>query len=79
MLDTLDVKWRVIAFDKSTILLRAVGQLKSRALHAHPCHAIVELGADPGSLVTSWRIYGACCTSPHSPAIPFSCLAGAHR
>ena len=31
VLDTLDVKSRVIAFDKSNILLRAVGQLKSHA------------------------------------------------
>ena len=31
VLDTLDVKSRVIAFDKLNILLRAVGQLKSHA------------------------------------------------
>ena len=57
MLDTLDVKWLVIAFDKSTLLLRAVGQLKSRAWHAHPGHADVQLEADAGGLVTSWSIY----------------------
>ena len=31
VMDTLDVKSRAIAFDKSNILLRAVGQLKSHA------------------------------------------------
>ena len=51
VLYTLDVKSWIIAFDKSTLLLRAVGQLKSRAWHARPVHAAVEVGADPGSLV----------------------------
>ena len=59
MLDTLDVKWLVIAFDKSNLLLRAVGQLKSRAWHAHPGHADVHLEADPGGLVTYRSIPGA--------------------
>ena len=59
MLYTLDVKSCIIAFDKSTLLLRAIGQLKSRAWRARPVHATVEVRADHGSLVTSRSIYGA--------------------
>ena len=63
MLDTLDVKWRVIAFDNSNLLLRAVGQLESRAWHAHPLHADVQLEADPGGLLTYRSMPGACAVS----------------
>ena len=59
VLYTLDVKSRVIAFDESSLMLRAVGQLKSRAWRARPVHAAVEVEADPGSLVTSRSISGA--------------------
>ena len=59
MLYTLDLKSWIIAFDKSTLLLRAVGQLKSHAWRARPGHATVEVRADTCSLVTSKSIYGA--------------------
>ena len=61
------MKSRFIAFDESSLMLRAVGQLKSRAWHARPLHAAVQLRSDPGSLVTSRSISGA---ATHLSALP---------
>ena len=53
------MKRRAIAFDNSNLMLRAVGQLKSRAWRARPVNAVVEVRADPGSLVTFRSTSGA--------------------
>ena len=70
VLDTLGLKSQVVAYDQSSHLLRAVEQLESRARQPLPVHPNVQLEAVPGSTVTSTSIPGACCTPPHSPAIP---------
>ena len=70
MLDTLDLKLQVATNYKSTNLLRAVEQLESRARHSPHILPIVQLEADPGPTATSTSLPGACCTPPHSPAIP---------
>ena len=54
MLYTLDVKRRAIAFDELTLLLRAVGQLKSRAWRARPVHTAVQLRSDPNLILALW-------------------------
>ena len=70
VLDTLDLKLQVATNYKSTNLLRAVEQLESRARHSPHILPIVQLEADPGPTATSTSLPGACCTPPHSPAIP---------
>ena len=70
VLDTLGLKSQVVAYDQSSHLLRAVEQLESRARHCLQVAQNVQLEVDPDSLSTTWSIPGACCTPPHSPAIP---------
>ena len=71
------MKSRFIAFDESSLMLHAVGQLKSRAWQARPVYAVVQLRSDPGSLVTSRSISGAA-THP-SPLIRDSLLMPPRR
>ena len=74
VLDTLASKLRVEANSQSISLLPTFEQLESGAWHhvRQPVHANVQLEADPSCLTTTWSIHGVCCTSNHSPAIPFS-------
>ncbi len=53
------LKSRVIEHDQSSRLPRPVERLKSRARHAHPRDATVEVEADPGFLMTYWSTNGA--------------------
>ena len=53
MLDTIHLKSQVIEHDESSRLRRPVEPLESREWHAHPCHATVQVEADPGFLMTS--------------------------
>jgi len=59
MVDAIHLKSPVIEHDESSRLPRAVERLKSRAWHAHPRDATVQLEADPGFLTTYWSKHGA--------------------
>ena len=72
LLDTLDVKSQVRAYDQSSSLPAALGQLESRAWHSAQVASVVQLEVDMCYTIASWSTPGACCTSPHSPANPSS-------
>ena len=72
LLDTLDVKSRVIAFDLSTLLAAALGRLERRAWHSAQVDSNVQLEADWHSMEGTWSTAGACCTLPYSRASIFT-------
>ena len=72
VLDTLNAKLQVEANYQSGSLPPAFEQLTSGVWHSDLLHLDVQLEAVPGSSVTTRSIPGVCCTSNHSPAIPFS-------